>query len=50
MGNLEWGSFTRDFERWMTVALEVERVSLREVNEENLAGGGLLYWGPRRIC
>jgi hypothetical protein len=30
-GNLEVGSFTRDFERWMKGALEVERLSLREL-------------------
>jgi hypothetical protein len=29
--------------------LDVERLSLSEFCEENLAGG-LLYWGPRRIC
>jgi hypothetical protein len=45
MGNLEGGSFTRDFERWMKEALEVERLSLRELCEGNLEGG-LLYWGP----
>jgi hypothetical protein len=49
MGNLEGGSFTRDFERWMKGALEVERLSLRELYEGNLEEG-LFYWGPRRIC
>jgi len=29
LGNLEGGSFTRDFERWMKGALEVEYLSLR---------------------
>jgi hypothetical protein len=27
-------------------ALEVVRLSLRELLEGNLEGGGLLYWGP----
>jgi len=51
LGSLEWGSFTGDFERWMKGALEVEglSLSLRELCEGNLEGG-LLYWGPRRIC
>ena len=53
LGNLEVGSFTRDFERWMKGALEVERLSLslslRELCEGNLEVR-LLYWGPWRIC
>ena len=40
LGNLEVGSFTRDFERWMKGALEVERLSLRELCEGNLEGVG----------
>jgi hypothetical protein len=28
LGNLEGGSFTRDFERWLKRALEVEYLSL----------------------
>ena len=39
MGNQKGGSFTRDFERWMKGALEVERLSLRELCEGNLEGG-----------
>ena len=35
----ERGSFTRDFERWMKGALEVGRLSLRELCEGNLEGG-----------
>jgi hypothetical protein len=31
LGNLKGSSFTRDFERWITGALEVERLSLREL-------------------
>jgi len=45
LGNLEGGSFTRDFERWMKGALEAQRLSPRELCEGNLEGG-LLYWGP----
>jgi len=36
LGNLEGGSFTRDFERWIKSALEVEYLSLRELCEGNL--------------
>ena len=43
LGNLEGGSFTRDFERWMKGALEVEHLSPRELYEGNLEGG-LRYW------
>jgi hypothetical protein len=45
LGNLERGSFTRDFERWMKEALEVENLFLRELCEGNVEGG-LLYCGP----
>ena len=38
MGNLEGGSFTRDFERWMKGAVRVEHLSLRELCEGNLEG------------
>jgi len=35
----------------MKGALDVERLSLRELCEGNLKGeGGLLYWGPWRMC
>jgi hypothetical protein len=46
-GNLEGGSFTKDSERWMKGALEVESLSLspREFCEGKLEEG-LLYWGP----
>ena len=37
--NLEVGSFARDFVRWMTAALKVERLSLREHCEGYLEGG-----------
>ena len=43
LGNLEGGSSTRDFERWMKGALGMEHLSLRELCEGNLKGG-LLYW------
>jgi hypothetical protein len=48
LGNLEEGSTTRDFQRWLKGSLEVERLSLRELCEENLEGG-LPCWGPWRI-
>ena len=38
LGNPERGSFTGDFERLMKVALEMERLSLRELCEGNLEG------------
>jgi hypothetical protein len=49
LGNLEGGSSTRDFERWMKKPLEMERFSLKRLNAEGL-WIGLLYWGPRNIC
>ena len=48
MGNLEGGSFTRDFERWMKVAVEVEHLSLRALFEGNLGGGGSSTGDPGR--
>ena len=39
IGNLEGGSFTRDFSRLMKGALEMERLPLRELCEANLEGG-----------
>jgi len=39
LGNLEGGLFTRDFCDWVKGALEVERLSLRELCEGNLVGG-----------
>jgi len=45
LGNMEGGSLTRDFERWMKRALEVEHLSLRETWSR-----GLLYSGPWRMC
>jgi hypothetical protein len=45
LGNLEVGSSTRDSERWLKKALEVERFFLRELCEGNLEGG-LPCWGP----
>jgi len=38
LGNLEGGSFTRDFGRLMKGALEMERLPLRELCEANLEG------------
>jgi hypothetical protein len=48
LGNLEVGSSTGDFERWMKGALGIERVSLKRLSAEGL-WGGLLYWGPWNI-
>jgi len=42
VGNLERCSFTRDFERWMKGALDVEHISLWELCDGNLRGGGFL--------
>jgi len=42
LGNLEGGSFTRDFDKWMKEGLQKWSVSLRELCEGNLEGG-LLY-------
>jgi hypothetical protein len=39
LGNLEVGSFARDFERRMKGALETERLPLRELCEGNLEKG-----------
>jgi len=41
------GSSTRDFERWLKGALEVEHLSLWERREGNLEGG-LPCWQPDR--
>jgi len=49
LGNLEGGSSTRDFERWMKGALEMENFSLKKLSGEGPCGG-LLYWGPWKIC
>jgi hypothetical protein len=49
LGNLEGGSSTRDFERWMKEALEMEHFSLKRLSVEGLLGG-LLYWGPWKTC
>jgi len=38
--NLEEGSPTRDFDRWMMGALEMERLSLKSLCGEGLEGGG----------
>jgi hypothetical protein len=42
MGNLEGGSFSRGFERWMKGTLGLERLCLREFREGILEGGTLL--------
>jgi hypothetical protein len=50
LGNLEGGSFTGDFERWMKGVLRGSAsLSVEALCEENLEGGPL-YWGPQRIC
>ena len=46
LGNLEGGSSTRDFERWLKGALELQRLCLREFCEGNLEGG-LPCWGRK---
>jgi len=44
LGNLEEGSLTRDFERWVKGALGMERLSLSEEAQwRGPRGGGLLY-------
>jgi hypothetical protein len=43
------GSSTGDFERWLKGALGMKRLSLKRLSAEGL-WGGLLYWGPRKIC
>jgi hypothetical protein len=49
LGNLEGGSSTRDFERWLRRTLGIGRFSLKRLNAEGL-WGGFLYWGPWKIC
>jgi hypothetical protein len=44
LGNLEVGSSTRDFERWMKGALGMECFSLKRLSSEGV-WGGLLCWG-----
>jgi hypothetical protein len=39
---LQVGSFTRDFERWIKGALEVESISMWEHYEGNLEGAPVL--------
>jgi hypothetical protein len=46
MGKLEGVLFTRDFERWMKGAVEVERLSLSLGDPV----GGLIYCGPWTMC
>jgi hypothetical protein len=36
LGNLEGGSSTRDFERWMKGALGMEHLSLKRLSSESL--------------
>jgi len=43
------GSSTRDFERWMKVALGMKLFSLKRFSPEGLWGGPL-YRGPWKIC
>ena len=40
---------TRNFERWMKEALGMEYFSLKRLSAKGL-WGGLLYWGPWKIC
>jgi len=47
--NLEGGSSTGDFERWMKGTLGMERFSLKRLSVKCLCGG-LLYWGSWKIC
>ena len=42
MGNLEGGSSTRDFERWMKGVPKAERLSQRGLSEEGLEQGAPL--------
>jgi len=49
LGNLEGGSSTRDFERSMKEGIGMERSSLKWLSVEGL-WGGLLYWGPWKMC
>jgi hypothetical protein len=50
LGNLEGGSFTRDFKRYMKEGSgNGVSLSLWELYEGKVEGG-LLYWGSRRIC
>jgi hypothetical protein len=37
------------FERWIKGPLGVELLSLKRLSVEGLRGG-LLYWGPRKMC
>jgi hypothetical protein len=46
---LDGGSSTGEFESWMKGALGMERFSLKRLSVEGL-WGGLLYWGPWKIC
>jgi hypothetical protein len=48
LGNLEFGSSTGDFEKWMKGALGMERFSVKRLSAEGL-WGGFLYWGPWQI-
>ena len=49
LGNPVEGFSTGDFERCMKGALGIERLSLKRLSAEGL-WGGLLYWGPWKIC
>jgi hypothetical protein len=49
MGNLEVGSCTGDFERWMKAALGMECYSLKRPGMEGL-WGGFLFLGLWKIC
>ena len=49
MEELVVGSATGDFERWMKEAQGMECNSMKRPSAEGLCGG-LLYWGPWKIC
>jgi len=47
--NLEGGSYTEDFERYMKEGSS-NRASISEGLHEGDLEGGLLYWGPQKLC
>jgi hypothetical protein len=49
MGNLKGGPNNGDLEKSMKEALRMGHRSPRELYERNIEGG-LLYWGPQRLC
>jgi len=47
--NLEGGSYTEDFERYMKEGSS-NRASISEGLHQADLEGGLLYWGPQKLC